>query len=115
MTTTISHYMELNGKRYLLSDNDHLLDLASWDDQIRDYIAGQLNIKLSNDHITVIKLIRESYKTRKKHPFVRVVTADMAKKMGPDKGTMRYFYDLFPKGIHQAFQVSGLPMQGFCF
>jgi tRNA 2-thiouridine synthesizing protein E len=113
--TTISHYLELNGKKYLLSDNNHLLDLNAWDDQIRDHIADRLNIKLSNDHLTVIQLIRESYTTRKRHPFVRVVTADMAQKMGPDKGTMRYFYSLFPKGIHQAFQVAGLPMQGFCF
>jgi tRNA 2-thiouridine synthesizing protein E len=112
---TLSHYLELNGKRYLLSNNNQLLDLASWDDQIRDYIAEELNIKLSNDHITVIELIRESYKTRRKHPFVRVVTADMARKMGEEKGTIRYFYNLFPKGIHQAFQVAGLPMQGFCF
>jgi tRNA 2-thiouridine synthesizing protein E len=112
---TLSHYLELNGKRYLLSNNNQLLDLASWDDQIRDYIAEGLNIKLSDDHITVIELIRESYKTRRKHPFVRVVTADMARKMGEDKGTIRYFYNLFPKGIHQAFQVAGLPMQGFCF
>ncbi len=112
---TLSHYLELNGKRYLLSNNNQLLDLASWDDQIRDYIAEELDLKLSNDHITVIELIRESYKTRKKHPFVRVVTADMAKKMGEDKGTIRYFYNLFPKGIHQAFQIAGLPMQGFCF
>jgi len=112
---TISHYMELNGKRYLLSDNNHLLDLTSWDDQIRDHIAEELNLQLSEDHITVINLIRESYKNRRKHPFVRVVTADMAKKMGPEKGTIRYFYNLFPKGIHQAFQVAGLPMQGFCF
>ncbi len=112
---TLSHYLELNGKRYLLSNNNQLLDLASWDDQIRDYIAEELNITLSDDHITVIELIRESYKTRRKHPFVRVVTADMAKKMGENKGTIRYFYNLFPKGIHQAFQVAGLPMQGFCF
>lgn len=112
---TLSHYLELNGKRYLLSNDNQLLDLASWDDQIRDYIAEELDIKLSNDHITVIELIRESYKTRRKHPFVRVVTADMAKKMGENKGTIRYFYNLFPKGIHQAFQVAGLPMQGFCF
>ncbi len=112
---TLSHYLELNGKRYLLSDNNQLLDLASWDENIRDYIAGELDIKLSEDHKRVIELIRESYKTRRKHPFVRVVTADMAKKMGEEKGTMRYFYNLFPKGIHQAFQVAGLPMQGFCF
>lgn len=112
---TLSHYLELNGKRYLLSNNNQLLDLASWDDQIRDYIAEELDLELSDDHITVIELIRESYKTRKKHPFVRVVTADMAKKLGEDKGTIRYFYNLFPKGIHQAFQIAGLPMQGFCF
>lgn len=113
--TTISHYMELNGKRYLLSDNNHLLDLTSWDYQIRDYMAEQLNLKLSDDHITVIELIRKSYEQRNKHPFVRVVTADMAKEMGAEKGTIRYFYNLFPKGIHQAFQLAGLPMQGFCF
>lgn len=112
---TISHYMELNGKKYLLSDSNYLLDLKSWDVQIRDYIANKLNLHLTEDHIRVINLIRDSYTNRRKHPFVRVVTADMAKEMGDDKGTMRYFYNLFPKGIHQAFQVAGLPMQGFCF
>jgi len=112
---TISHYLELNGKKYLLSDNNYLIDLTAWDNQIRDYMAEELNLRLSEDHITVINLIRESYATRERHPIVRVVTADMAKKMGPDKGTMRYFYSLFPKGIHQAFQLAGLPMQGFCF
>lgn len=112
---SISHYLELKGKKYLLSEEFHLMDLESWDPEVRDYIAGQLEIDLSDDHIQVIDLIRSSYKTRKKHPFVRVVTADMEKEMGPDKGNMRYFYALFPKGIHQAFQVAGLPMQGFCF
>lgn len=113
--TTLSHYLELNGKRYLLSDQNHLLDLSTWDHQIRDYIAHELDLTLSEDHIKVINLIRASYKKRRKHPFVRVVTADMAREMGEEKGTMRYFYNLFPKGIHQAFQLAGLPMQGFCF
>lgn len=112
---TISRYKELHGKRYLISDQNYLLDLHSWDHNVRDYIAQKTQISLSEDHIKVIELIRESYKSRKKHPFVRVVTADMAKEMGLEKGTMRYFYDLFPKGIHQAFQLAGLPMQGFCF
>lgn len=52
-------------------------------------------------------------RTARHHPFVRVVTADMARKMGLDKETMKYFYDLFPKNIHQAFQVTALPMQEF--
>lgn len=111
----LSHYLELNGKRYLLSAENHLLDLDSWDAQLRDYLALQLNLELSDDHLKVIELIRRSFKERNKHPFVRVVTADMGKEMGPEKGTKRYFYNLFPKGIHQAFQLAGLPMQGFCF
>lgn len=111
----ISHYTELNGKKYLLSDQHHLLDLTTWDDQIRDHIAEKIDIPLSKDHMKVIELIRDSYEKRNKHPFVRIVTADMAKEMGGEKGTMRYFYNLFPKGIHQAFQIAGLPMQGFCF
>lgn len=111
----ISRYLELNGKKYLLSDNNHLLDLNSWDHQIRDYIAEKIALNMGDDHLRVIELIRDSYTTRKKHPHVRVVSADMAEKLGPEKGTIRYFYNLFPKGIHQAFQVAGLPMQGFCF
>lgn len=113
--TIFSHYLELNGKRYLLSDNNHLLDLTSWDQDIRDYIALKIDLDLSEDHIRVIELIRDSYKTRKKHPYVRVISADMAKALGPEKGTIRYFYNLFPKGVHQAFQLAGLPMQGYCF
>jgi len=113
--TTISRYKELHGKRYLISEQNHLLDLNSWDHHVRDYIARKIQIHLSEDHIKVIELIRKSYETRKKHPFVRIVTADMAKEMGEEKGTMRYFYNLFPKGIHQAFQIAGLPLQGFCF
>lgn len=110
-----NHYQEIEGKRYLLSDQHHLLNLDSWDDKIRDYIAKKVSLTLKEDHVKVIDIIRKSYHVRKKHPFVRVVTADMHKEMGPEKGTMRYFYSLFPKGIHQAFQVAGLPMQGFCF
>jgi len=113
--SALSHYLELNGKRYLLSDQDQLLDLETWDPQIRDYIANKLGIQLSEDHLEVIQLIRESYQRRRKHPYVRVVAADMAEKMGAEKGTLRFFYNLFPKGIHQAFQLAGLPMQGFCF
>jgi TusE/DsrC/DsvC family sulfur relay protein len=112
---TVSHYTELNGKRYLLSENNHLLDLDTWDHQVRDHIADKLQLNMNEDHKQVIALIRSSYTSRNKHPFVRVVTADMEKDMGPEKGTIRYFYNLFPKGIHQAFQVAGLPMQGFCF
>jgi TusE/DsrC/DsvC family sulfur relay protein len=110
-----SHYVELDGSRYLLSEQNYLLDLECWDERIRDYIAGKLQLSLGEDHKTVIELIRSSYSTRNKHPFVRIVTADMARVMGEEKGSRRYFYSLFPKGIHQAFQLAGLPMQGFCF
>lgn len=113
--TTASYYKELKGKKYLLSGNNQLVDLSEWDHEVRDHIAAKLNLPLTDDHKKVIELIRESFKTRKKHPYVRVVTADMATGMGEEKGTMRYFYTLFPKGIHQAFQIAGLPMQGFCF
>lgn len=113
--TTAGYYKELKGKKYFLSNSDQLLNLSEWDHEIRDHIATKLNLTLNEDHKKVIDIIRNSYTTRKRHPYVRVVTADMAEDMGPEKGTMRYFYNLFPKGIHQAFQVAGLPMHGFCF
>lgn len=111
----MAYHVELNDKRYLLTENDHLVNTDKWDSEIRDWLADKAGVKLENEHLDAIDFIRTTYTKREQHPTPRVIAASLIKKYGPDKGTLRHFYDLFPKGVQQAFSIAGVPMQGFCF
>jgi len=113
--TTMTYHIEVKDRRYLVSEKNHLVDLASWDSNIRDWIAEKEKVTLSAEHIAAIEFIRETYDRRQQHPNPRVIAASLASQYGGDKGTLRYFYKLFPRGVQQAFAIAGVPMQGFCF
>ena len=110
-----SYHVEVNDKRYLVTDQPQLVDITSWDHNIRDWLAERLNVTLSEEHLNVIEFIREVHMTRGQHPMPRVIAANLATEYGPEKGTLRYFYSLFPKGVHQAVAIAGLPLKGMCF
>ena len=111
----MAYHVRLKDKRYLLTEKDYLVNVESWDSEIRDWLADKVGVELEDEHLDAIEFIRATYTKRKTHPNPRVIAADLAKKYGPDKGTLRHFYSLFPKGVQQAFAIAGVPMQGFCF
>jgi TusE/DsrC/DsvC family sulfur relay protein len=111
----MAYQVRLKDKRYLLTEKDHLVHVDAWDSEIRDWLAGKAGVELGQEHLDAIEFIRNTYTRRKMHPNPRVIAANLAQKYGPDKGTLRHFYSLFPKGVQQAFAISGVPMQGFCF
>ncbi len=111
----LTRMVEVNGKRYLVTDQNQLTDLNTWDSDIRDWLAAEAQISLSEEHASVLDFIRATYQRRHQHPLVRVITAHIGEKFGPEKGNLRYFYRLFPKGIQQAVTIAGLPLQGLCF
>ncbi len=113
MTTT--YYVQLDDKKYLVTEDHHLVHINSWDTAIRDWLADKVGLVLGVEHLAAIEFIRAVYDKRKQHPNQRVIAAELAARFGPEKGTLRHFYQLFPKGVKQAFSVAGLPMQGFCF
>lgn len=54
------------------------------------------------------------YEENKVHPVIRMITGALAKSLGSEKGTIKYFHNLFPVGIHQAFRIAGLPVKHSC-
>lgn len=113
--TQLTYNVELNGKKYLVTDQNHLADLNAWDSDIRDWLAEKANVELREEHQTALEFIRDVYNKRDRHPMVRVVAAHLEEKYGPEKGTLRYFYGLFPKGIQQAVILAGVPITGLCY
>ncbi len=111
----MAYHVKIKERKYLLTEKDYLINGDSWDSEIRDWLANKAGLELDEEHLEAIEFIRTTYNKRKQHPNPRVIAASLAKKYGPDKGTLRHFYDLFPKGVQQAFAIAGVPMQGFCF
>ena len=111
----MAYYVKIKEKKYPLTEQDYLANGDAWDSVIRDWLADKQGLKLDQEHLDAIEFIRQTYKRRHMHPNPRVIAASLAEKYGPDKGSLRYFYHLFPRGVQQAFTIAGVPMQGYCF
>lgn len=111
----MAYHVKLKGKKYRLTDDDYLANVSAWDSDIRDWLADKEGLKLEQEHLEAIDFIRRTYQRRRQHPNPRVIAAELAARYGPDKGTLKHFYQLFPRGVQQAFAIAGVPMQGFCF
>lgn len=110
----IKREIEIKSKKYSVNDRYYLIDFSAWDEKIRDWLANKEEIAICPEHLHVINHLRSLYSQNKRHPPIRAVTLELSKKFGADKGTTKYFHKLFPKGIHQAYLIAGIPMQDSC-
>jgi tRNA 2-thiouridine synthesizing protein E len=111
----MAYHIKIKDKKYLLTEQDYLVNGDNWDSVIRDWLADKEGLKLDQEHLDAIEFIRQTYQRRQVHPNPRTIAASLAQKYGSGKGSLRYFYRLFPRGAQQAFAIAGVPMQGFCF
>jgi TusE/DsrC/DsvC family sulfur relay protein len=110
----IKREIEIRSKKYIVNDRYYLLDFSAWDEEIRDWLADKEAIAIGPEHLVVINHLRDLFAQNKRHPTLRSVTFELSKKIGAHKGTTKYFHILFPKGIHQAYLIAGVPMQDSC-
>jgi len=103
-----------NGRKGEFDCKGYLVDPLTWDPGLRDLLAKEENVVLNEEHHLVILFLRSYYEENAVHPVIRMITAAMAKSLGPEKGTSKYFHSLFPAGINQAFRIAGLPVKHSC-
>ena len=110
----ITQCIALGAKSYVVNDKNYLKNFADWDEKIRDWLASAEKIELTPEHLYIIDLLRRLFAKNQKHPVLRMVTTDITNRFGAERGTIQFFHSLFPKGLHQAFLIAGLPMQDSC-
>ena len=110
----ITREIVISSQKYVVNDRNYLIDFSAWDEKIRDWLANKEGIVLADEHLHVINHLRHLYSQTKRHPALRAATSELSKNFGAKKGTTKYFHTLFPKGIHQAYLVAGIPMQDSC-
>ncbi len=99
-------------------DTDHegyLMSRSSWSRELAIELATSDDITLSDAHWEVIEFLQEYYDNYEIAPAIRILTKQIGKRFGQEKGNSKYLYELFPKGpAKQACRYAGLPKPTGC-
>ncbi|HUL00389.1 MAG TPA: TusE/DsrC/DsvC family sulfur relay protein [Nitrospirota bacterium] len=105
----------IDGKELELDDDGFLKNQDEWSTDIASYFAKAENIEMTHYHWEIVNYLREYYKYYQVAPMVRVLVKEIGKKFGPEKGNIKYLYELFPGGpAKQACKIAGLPRPTGC-
>jgi tRNA 2-thiouridine synthesizing protein E len=110
----IRREINISSHTYVVNDKYYLVDFSAWNEEIRDWLANKEGLTLGNEHLHAVKHLRSMYAQNSRHPALRAITSELSRQFGAPKGTTKYFHILFPRGIHQAYLVAGIPMQDSC-
>lgn len=107
--------IEVAGRSIELDEEGYLTNLNDWSEDVAQILADQDELKLTENHWEVVNFLREYYDEYQIAPAVRVLTKAIGKKLGAEKGTSKYLYELFPYGpAKQACRYAGLPKPTGC-
>ena len=106
---------EYKGKLYDLDKNGFLQDWEAWEDGMAEKMAEADGITLTEGHWEVIRFLRGYYSKYQIAPMIKILVREIGKAFGPDKGNIKYLFELFPGGpAKQACRYAGLPKPTGC-
>jgi tRNA 2-thiouridine synthesizing protein E len=98
-----------------VDEEGFLVNLGDWTKEICETMASDDDIVLTDEHWSVLNFLRDYYEEYQVAPAVRVLTKQIKKKMGKEKGNSKYLYSLFPYGPgKQGCRFAGLPKPTGC-
>ncbi|MBL6958718.1 MAG: TusE/DsrC/DsvC family sulfur relay protein [Rhodospirillales bacterium] len=106
---------EVNGKTIEHDEEGYITNINEWELDLARAIAVDEGIDMTDEHWEVVNFLREYYSEYQIAPAVRVLVKAIKKKLGADKGSNKYLYELFPYGpAKQACKIAGLPKPTGC-
>ena len=107
--------LEFEGKSYEVDEEGYLMDWAVWAEGIAAVMAKEDGLELTDAHWDVIRFLREYFEKYQIAPMIKILTKELAKKYGKEKGNTKYLYELYPAGpAKQACRYAGLPKPTGC-
>jgi tRNA 2-thiouridine synthesizing protein E len=115
--------LEMNKATLALSDGSlvaldargYMLDANAWCPEVAERMAMVDGIALTSEHWTILSIFRDYFVRFEIEPPMRALVSETRKKLGRDKGTSRFLYQLFPAGpTTQACRYAGLPRPVSC-
>jgi len=107
--------MEFEGEQFEVDEEGYLMDWNVWKEGMGPLMAKQDGIELGEEHLVVIAFLREYFEKYQIAPMIKILTKELKKKYGKEKGSTKYLYELFPGGpAKQACRYAGLPKPTGC-
>ncbi|CAA6604601.1 MAG: TusE/DsrC/DsvC family sulfur relay protein [Alphaproteobacteria bacterium] len=104
-----------DGKTVEADEEGYLVNINEWSEGLAGEIAKAEQINMTPEHWEVVNFLREYYNEYQIAPAIRVLTKAITKKLGADKASNKYLYELFPYGpAKQACKIAGLPKPTGC-
>ncbi|MDA8365258.1 MAG: TusE/DsrC/DsvC family sulfur relay protein [Gammaproteobacteria bacterium] len=101
--------LEVNGKILETDEEGFLLDPSVWDRVIAEHIARGEALEMTGQRWEVVDFVRGYYEQHHAVPEARVLLKALGEKMGKDRATRKYLYQLFPYGYgQQACKIAGM-------
>lgn len=105
----------LAGKNIEVDKEGHLRNLEDWSEEVAEFIAQEEGIQLTQEHWTVVHLLREFYHTFELSPAMRPLVKYVGIHLGKDKANSIYLLGLFPPSPARiASKIAGLPRPANC-
>ena len=107
--------LEFEGKSYDVDEEGYLQDWQVWKEGLAGEMAKQDGLALTDAHWEVIRFLRNYFEKYQIAPMIKILTKEIGKVMGPEKGNTKYLYELYPAGpAKQACKYAGLPKPTGC-
>ena len=106
---------QFDGQDYEVDEEGYLMDWSVWKEGMAAVMAKEDGIELGEEHDVVIKFLREYFEKYQIAPMIKILTKELKKKYGKEKGSTKYLYELYPGGpAKQACRYAGLPKPTGC-
>ena len=107
--------LEFEGKSYDVDEEGYLQDWQIWKEGLAAEMAKQDGLTLTDSHWEVIRFLRAYFEKYQIAPMIKILTKEIGKVLGPEKGNTKYLYELYPAGpAKQACKYAGLPKPTGC-
>jgi tRNA 2-thiouridine synthesizing protein E len=107
--------LDFEGKSYEIDEDGYLTDWQEWNEGIAGLMAKEDGLELGEAHWEVIKFLRDYFEKFQIAPMIKILTKELKKKYGKEKGNTKYLYELYPAGpAKQACRYAGLPKPTGC-
>ncbi len=101
--------LEVEGTSLAVDFEGYLVDPAQWNEQVAGELARQEHIVLTDEHLAVIRFMREYYEQHHIAPDARHVMKHLAEFKGAGKAGRNDLFVLFPYGyVKQACKIAGM-------
>ncbi len=100
----------VNGISFEVNEKGFLANVDEWNFGVAEYFAEAEGLEMTSQHWEVVNFLREYYRLYQIAPMVKVLTREIGRRFGFEKGNSKYLHELFPGGpAKQACKIAGLP------